>query len=190
MNSSFSSYIQSLAGSLSNCDQENIDQLCQALLTVWQEDRQFFLCGNGGSAGNAAHLANDMVYGINRSSGKGLRAHALTGNASVITCLANDEGYDEIFSKQLAVYARPGDVLLVLSGSGNSPNIVKALEYANSNDIRTFAILGYDGGHSKSLAQYPIHFDVNDMQISEDAQLVVMHYAMQWLSTRVPEIHK
>lgn len=188
MKNSFAAYTRSLSTILENADTSTIERLSNALLTVWQEDRQFFLCGNGGSAGNAAHLANDMIYGIDRKTGKGLRAHALTANVSIVTCLANDEGYDEIFSKQLAVYARPGDVLLVLSGSGNSPNILRALDFANANEVETFAIVGYDGGKAKSLAKHSIHFDIDDMQISEDTQLVVMHYIMQQLASHCATI--
>jgi D-sedoheptulose 7-phosphate isomerase len=140
-----------------------------------------FLCGNGGSAGNAIHLANDFLYGISKTFGAGLRVTALPANSSVLTCLANDLGYDAVFSAQLAVQARRGDVLIVLSGSGNSPNILKALEQAKTMGMKTYAILGYNGGKARAMADVPIHFQVNDMQLSEDLQLVVGHIIMQWL---------
>jgi D-sedoheptulose 7-phosphate isomerase len=104
----------------------------------------------------------------------------------VLTCLANDEGYEEIFSLQLAVLGRKDDVLIALSGSGNSPNIVKALEQAKKMGIKTYAILGYKGGKAKALADVAIHFVVDDMQISEDMQLVVGHMIMQWLYQNRP----
>ena len=100
-----------------------------------------FIFGNGGSAGNAIHLANDWIYGISKKFGSGLRVTALTGDGSVMTALANDEGYDAIFSYQLAVLAKPGDVAIALSGSGNLLNIVKALEYTKSAGIKSYAIL-------------------------------------------------
>jgi D-sedoheptulose 7-phosphate isomerase len=140
-----------------------------------------FLCGNGGSAGNAIHLANDFLYGISKTLGSGLRVSALSANSAVLTCLANDVGYESIFSAQLAVQGRKDDVLIALSGSGNSPNIIKGLEQANAMGMRTYAILGYSGGGAKALANVPIHFPVDDMQISEDMQLVVGHMIMQWL---------
>jgi D-sedoheptulose 7-phosphate isomerase len=99
-------------------------------------------------------------------------------------------GYDEIFSYQLAVQAREDDVLIVLSGSGNSPNIVKALEQAKVLKLRTFAILGYSGGKAKTMADVAIHFAVDDMQISEDMQLVVGHMVMQWLYQNQPAKNK
>jgi D-sedoheptulose 7-phosphate isomerase len=165
-----------------------VGQLAEDLIECWRSGRQVFICGNGGSAANAMHLANDLLYGISKARGPGLRVNALTSNASVLTCLANDEGYDEIFSMQLAVQAQPGDVLIVLSGSGNSPNILKALQQARASGLRSFAILGYSGGRAKELADAVIHFEVDDMQISEDMQLIVGHMVMQWMySTQLPK---
>jgi D-sedoheptulose 7-phosphate isomerase len=161
----------------------HIDKLKMALKDAWDNKRQVFICGNGGSAGNAVHLANDFNYGIDKAGGIGLRIEALPANTSVITCLANDEGYESIFSQQLKVKADAGDVLIVLSGSGNSPNVVKALEVANDMKLQTFAILGFSGGKCKELAQVPIYFPIHDMQVSEDLQVIVGHMCMQWLST-------
>ena len=174
-------YAGRLAQVLQRADWRALGMLCEELLACWREGRQVFLCGNGGSAGNAIHLANDFLYGISRLAGSGLRVTALPANSSVLTCLANDEGYDRIFSLQLAVLARPGDVLIALSGSGNSANIVKALEQARASKLRSFAILGYGGGKAKDLADVAIHFPVDDMQISEDLQLIAGHIVMQWL---------
>jgi D-sedoheptulose 7-phosphate isomerase len=99
-------------------------------------------------------------------------------------CLANDEGYDHVFSLQLAVQARPGDVLIVLSGSGNSPNVIEALHEAEKIGMRSYAVLGFTGGRAKALANVPIHVEVNDMQIAEDMQVIIGHMLMQWLSAR------
>jgi D-sedoheptulose 7-phosphate isomerase len=160
---------------------DGLENLARDLLECWKAKKQLFLCGNGGSAGNAIHLANDFLYGISKAYGSGLRVNALSANASVLTCLANDCGYDEIFSMQLAVQAGEGDVLIALSGSGNSPNILRALEQARKSGVKSYAILGYSGGKAKSLADVAIHFAVDDMQIAEDMQLVAGHMVMQWL---------
>ena len=183
----FSDYSQRLQGVLKSADWSGAALLGQELLDCWRTGRQVFMCGNGGSAANAVHLANDLLYGISKKHGSGLRVNALPANTSVLTCLANDEGYDQIFSLQLAVQARRDDVLVVLSGSGNSPNIVKALEEGRRIGMKTYAILGYTGGKAKALAQVPIHFPVDDMQLSEDLQLVVGHMTMQWLYRNQPE---
>jgi D-sedoheptulose 7-phosphate isomerase len=158
-----------------------VEKLGQALLDCWREGRQVFIFGNGGSAGNAIHLANDYLYGISRKLGHALRVTALPANSAVLTCLANDEGYDGIFHRQLAVLAQPGDIAIAFSGSGNSPNIVKALEWCRANNVQSFAVLGYSGGKAKALTDVPIHVAVDDMQISEDLQLIVGHMLMQWL---------
>jgi D-sedoheptulose 7-phosphate isomerase len=177
----FSEYSDRLRAVLAATDWSGVAQLGEELLDCWKTRRQVFLCGNGGSAGNAIHLANDFLYGISRQKGSALRVTALPANSSVLTCLANDEGYDQIFSLQLAVLANRGDVLIALSGSGNSPNIVKVLEQAREMGVKTYAILGYTGGKAKELADVPLHFPVDDMQISEDLQLIAGHMVMQWL---------
>ena len=107
---------------------------------------------------------------------------SLSANPAVLTCLANDLGYENVYAEQLRVKAEPGDVLIVLSGSGESPNVVKALEVGGAKGMTTFAILGFSGGRCRSLAQHPIHFPVHDMQIAEDLQMTVGHICMQWLN--------
>jgi D-sedoheptulose 7-phosphate isomerase len=166
---------------LNSSDWSSVNLLATDMLSCWKEGRRVFLCGNGGSAGNAIHLANDFLYGVAKTTGGGLKVMALSANAAVLTCLANDVGYEHIFSEQLAVHAQKGDLLIALSGSGNSGNIVSAIEQAKLMGVKSFAILGYNGGKCKALADVPIHFPVNDMQIAEDLQLIVGHMIMQWL---------
>ena len=144
-----------------------------------------FVCGNGGSGANAIHTANDFLYGITKRIGSGLRCKALSANTSVITCLANDEGYSEIFAYQIAAEADPGDILIALSGSGNSPNILRAIDVANEKDLSTYGILGFDGGKAKSIVRTAIHTPVNDMQVSEDIQMIILHIISQWLSEQL-----
>ena len=155
--------------------------LAEALLEAWLKGANVYICGNGGSAGNAIHLANDFIYGAGLKNNGGLRVEALSANTAVLTCLANDLGYADIYSEQLRIKGNPGDILIALSGSGNSPNIIKAIEIANKLKMKTFAILGFSGGRCKEIAQHSIHFEVNDMQIAEDLQLIVGHICMQWL---------
>ena len=181
-------YLRRLESASQQIPLEAVEQLASALLECWREKRQFFIFGNGGSAGNAIHLANDYLYGISRVTGHALRVHALPANSAVLTCLANDEGYEQIFAHQLAVLAQPGDVALAFSGSGNSPNILRALETCKSRGVRSFAVLGYSGGKAKDLADVPIHVAIDDMQISEDLQLVVGHMLMQWLYERRDQV--
>ena len=174
-------YVNKLTYALELDVMRQISVLAECLLEAWRARQSIYICGNGGSAGNAIHLANDFIYGAGVKSGGGLRVEALSANAAVLTCLANDLGYDNIYSEQIRIKGNPGDVLIVLSGSGNSANVVKAIEVANELKMKTFAILGFTGGHCKRLAQYPIHFEIDDMQIAEDLQLIVGHVCMQWL---------
>jgi len=175
------SYAEKLTQALCLDAMQQVPLLGLALREAWQERQCVYFCGNGGSAGNAIHLANDLLYGVGIHNGIGMRVEALSANPAVLTCLANDIGYERIYSEQLRVKANPGDVLIVFSGSGNSPNVVAALEMGNSIGMKTFAVLGFSGGKCKEIAQYPIHFEIEDMQIAEDLQLVVGHMCMQWL---------
>ena len=182
MQEQIKNYMNKLTLAMSVKPMQDIQILAEALLVAWREDRNIYLCGNGGSAGNAIHLANDFIYGTGVKNGKGLRVEALSANAAVLTCLANDVGYENIFSEQIRVKGNPDDVLVVLSGSGNSPNIIEAIKIGNAIGMKTFALLGYSGGQCKELVQNPIHFEVDDMQIAEDLQLIVGHLCMKWLS--------
>ena len=179
-------YIASLETVLHSHDWSDVEHLARTLQLCWREQRQVFLCGNGGSAANAIHLANDLLYGVDKQTGHGLRVTALPANAAVLTCLANDISYEDIFAQQLEVLARSGDVLIAFSGSGNSPNIVKALIKAHELGMTRFAVLGYTGGKCLNLADHPIYFPVHDMQVSEDLQIMVGHMVMQWLSLNRP----
>lgn len=180
----FSDYAARLGGVLASADWQAVGRLADEFERCWLEKRQVFFCGNGGSAGNAVHLANDFIYGIAKRHGGGLRAQALSANTAVLTCLANDIGYEQIYAEQLAVMGGAGDVLVVLSGSGNSPNVTAALTQAREMGIFSAAILGYSGGRCRDLADLAIHFPIDDMQVAEDMQLVVGHMLMQRLYAR------
>ena len=156
-----------LQEALSTIAWSDVERLANTLLDCFHRKGQVFICGNGGSGANAIHIANDFLYGITKTIGSGMRCRALVANTSIITCLANDEGYDKVFAFQIAAEADPGDLLLVLSGSGNSPNVISAIHEAKKVGMSTFAILGFDGGLVKSLVGTAIHADVQDMQISE-----------------------
>jgi D-sedoheptulose 7-phosphate isomerase len=184
----FVEYADRLQGVLAAADWSGVERLAQDMHECWLAERRVFLCGNGGSAGNAIHLANDLLYGVAKRSGGGMKAIALSANPAVMSCLANDLGYEHIFSEQLAVQAQAGDILIALSGSGNSSNIVSVIKRAKDMGVKSYALLGYSGGECKDIADVPIHFLVDDMQIAEDLQLVVGHMLMQWLYSNRPQI--
>lgn len=175
----FKDYQERLIDCMRNVDWEAVSRLAKQISQASKEDKQVFLCGNGGSAANAIHIANDLLLLKFKSSGKGIRATALPANQSVLTCIANDSGYENVFSEQLRNLGRKGDLLIVLSGSGNSQNILNAVETAKEIGMISAGFLGYDGGKCLSSVDIAIHFPVNDMQIAEDLQLVVGHMLMQ-----------
>jgi len=177
----YKTYSSNLIAVLETQDWNNVEVLAQAIYKAWVDGKNLFLCGNGGSAGNAIHLANDFLYGVGQNLLPGIKVEALSANSAVLTCLANDVGYDEIYSIQLDAKGSSGDILVILSGSGNSPNVVRALEKGQQMGMETYAILGYTGGKCLSLAKVSIHVPIDDMQISEDMQLIVGHICMQWL---------
>jgi D-sedoheptulose 7-phosphate isomerase len=174
-------YATRLGDLLSRTDWSVIEPLGEALIDCWKNKRQVFWIGNGGSAGNAIHMANDFFYSISKLKGSGIRCHALPANAPIMTCLSNDVSFDDVFAMQLSTLADPGDVLIAFSGSGNSPNILNALVEARALNMKSFAVLGFDGGKAKALADHPLHFAVDDMQISEDLQCIVCHMLTQYL---------
>lgn len=182
-------YLYHLEDAWRSCDWKEVEGLAKALLECWQNNRQVFLCGNGGSAASATHLANDLLYGIDKPKGHGLRATSLAANASVLTCLGNDTSYKEIFSRQLEVLGQAGDLLIVISGSGNSDNIVEALKAARQLGLQSYALVGYSGGAALSLADHSIHFHVHDMQIAEDLHMMLGHMLSQWLLDHKNDAH-
>ena len=187
-------YLKSLNGVFTEAVFLKIEKLAYHLRKIWEEGNNLFICGNGGSAANAIHMANDFHYGAGACGAgqviKGLKVEALPSNIGVVTCLANDIGYENIYSHQLTNKANTGDVLIVLSGSGNSKNICNVLNTAKKLGVYSYAILGYDGGKCLELADFSLHFQINDMQISEDTQLIVGHLCMQWLTKNKPSLNR
>ena len=182
------SYLTKLINSFSDDQLRDMKVLAQELRSIWDKNNTLFICGNGGSGANAMHIANDLHYGIGdmlNHKKNGIRVDALTSNTSVITCLANDLGYENIFSNQIEVKASKDDLLVVLSGSGNSQNVVNALKVANYKGMKTISILGFDGGMCKELSETSIFFPVQDMQIAEDTQVIVFNICIKWIVEQI-----
>lgn len=158
------------------------EKLTNLMFDAWQNDRTVYLCGNGGSGANALHMANDLMLFGQKEKIKGVKTEALNANIAVVTCIANDESFEDIFLNQLKTKLNQNDILLVLSGSGNSKNIINAIEFANSIDALSIGVLGFDGGKAKGLVKELIHFPVNDMQVVEDLQISLVHMLMKQLT--------
>lgn len=154
---------------------EPFREIFRILKDARDRGRQVFLIGNGGSAATASHMANDLAKGAAKGGEKGLRAVALSDNVPLITAIANDESYENIFSGQLEILAEPADVLIVITGSGNSPNILKALQIANDMELTTIGFLGRDGGQAKSLIDIVLLVPDTDYGPIEDLHMVFTH---------------
>jgi D-sedoheptulose 7-phosphate isomerase len=168
-------YKSDLLGAIETVDLEKVNQAIAILAQARDEDRRIFVCGNGGSASTASHFVCDMVKGASFNRAKRFRIMALTDSLPTITAYSNDVSYDCIFAEQLKNFAEPGDVLVAISGSGNSPNVLRAVEYANSIGCRTIALSGRNGGQLGPLAHLNIQASHPHMGRIEDVHMIVMH---------------
>ncbi|MCS6954183.1 MAG: SIS domain-containing protein [Bryobacterales bacterium] len=168
-------YKQALQKAIEAIPLEKVEQAIAWFEEALAADRQIFVCGNGGSAATASHFVTDMVKGASYGHPSRFRILALTDSISTITAYANDVSYEAVFAEQLKNFARPGDLVMCLSGSGNSPNVLRAIEYANSIGCRTIALTGRDGGKLGPLAQLHIHVPEPHMGRIEDTHLIICH---------------
>lgn len=184
-------YFQRLAQELNRLDQRALEDLSQLLFDAWQHDHWVFVCGNGGSAATANHLAQDLAKGLIRDADlraftmKRLRSMSLVANVAWVTALGNDLGYDQVFVQQLANYAGPGDVLIAISGSGNSPNILTAVEWANARGLLTYGMTGFAGGRLKQIQHRGLHVALDDMEMVESIHSCVCHWLVDELRARI-----
>lgn len=182
-------YFDLLSNMVSSIDVQEIAKFAQIILDAREEGTTIFFIGNGGSAATASHFANDLSIGT-RSKTKPFRVLSLCDNNSVITAIGNDFGYDQIFVKQLEALGQPGDVVVAISASGNSPNVVKAIEYATQQGMTTVGITGFDGGKLKSLARYGIHVpsEKGDYGPVEDAHMILDHLLGAYLMRAIVDM--
>jgi D-sedoheptulose 7-phosphate isomerase len=168
-------YKADLINAIDLIDLDKVNQAIEWFKEARDAGRHIFVCGNGGSASTASHFACDMVKGCSFNRVSRFRIMALTDQLSTITAYANDVGYDVVFVEQLKNFAVRDDLFMAISGSGNSPNVVRAMEYANSIGCRTIALTGRDGGQLGPKAQLNIQIPVNHMGRIEDAHMNVCH---------------
>ena len=183
-------YTAELSSLLDLVDIHKVQNLVDAIEDVYRQDRCIFIIGNGGSAANASHLCEDLGKGTlaDLQDQPRLRIASLTDNVSYILAWANDEGYERIFVEQLKNLARPGDLLLAISGSGNSANILRAVEWARANSVHTFGICGFDGGELVHLAHQSLRVPSHNMGIVETIHSAVFHWLMDKLHSRFSEM--
>src|SRR5215831_218838 len=176
MTDSFPSlYKSDLVQAIEAVELEKVNEAISVLKQARDQNRHVFVCGNGGSAATASHFACDMVKGASFGRASRFRIMALTDCLPTITAYSNDVSYDCVFAEQLKNFAQPGDVVMAISGSGNSPNVLRAMEYANSMGCRTIALTGRDGGKLAPLAEVNIQAKIPHMGRIEDVHMIVAH---------------
>ena len=180
-------YIDRLSVLLQSLDRESVAEVIGVFLEARSRGNTIFFLGNGGSAATAAHFANDLGFCSSPEGHIPFRSLSLTSNTAFITCLANDIGYENVFSWQLRNLMNPGDVVVGISASGNSPNAVKALEYAGNNGGIPVALVGFDGGKMKQIAKHVVHVESanNEYGPVEDVHMVLDHLISNYLATIV-----
>lgn len=177
----FQGYSQEITRAIASIDMGTVEKTANILIDAYICGASVFSCGNGGSASVANHLQCDHVKGIGSGTDLAPRVMSLCANVEILTALANDHAFDEIFARQLQLQAKPGDVLIVISSSGRSANIVNALTWARDHKLRTVALTGFDGGAARILADVAIHVDCANYGIVEDTHQSIMHALAQYI---------
>jgi D-sedoheptulose 7-phosphate isomerase len=174
-------YLSKLTHLLQMIDRDQIDQGISLIEDAWLAGRRIITLGNGGSSLTALHFITDWNKSVFLATGRPFDGRSLVDNVGLLMAYANDISFEDVFVEQLKNLLKPNDLVIAISGSGNSPNVVKAVEYANANGGITLGLCGYRGGRLKDLAQHVIWADVDDMQLAEDVHFFFGHMVMQRL---------
>jgi D-sedoheptulose 7-phosphate isomerase/D-glycero-D-manno-heptose 1,7-bisphosphate phosphatase len=177
----FGGYVEETARAASSIEPASLDRAAAILLGAYTSGARVFSCGNGGSAAIANHLQCDHVKGVRTATDLTPSVVSLSASVELITAIANDMAYEDVFVYQLQSQSRPGDVLIVISSSGRSPNIVRALTWARDHGLRTIALTGFEGGDARAVAEVTIHVDGTNYGIVEDLHQAIMHALAQYI---------
>ncbi len=187
-------YLQRVAQVFESLDLSQTERLADDIYAAYQQGKFVFICGNGGSGSNSSHFCEDLGKStldrkdFTNDAVKRLKVLSLTDNTPYILAWGNDEGFDRVFVEQLKNFASPGDVLVAISGSGNSPNILNAVEWANRHDLVTWGITGYSGGKLQTLAKNNLHVPLDDMGIVECVHLTLFHWILNDIHGRINRV--
>ncbi len=181
MDVSTDTYLQGVKTTLDRIPMAKVKELGALLAKARDTGKRVYICGNGDSFSNSLHYALDLAKGIRREDKKPLKIKELASNTPLLTAFGNDTSYSNIFKGELEVLLEKGDLVIGISGSGNSPNVLEAVEYANKNGATTVGITGYSGGKLKNLAQVSVHVPVDNMELAEDAHWIIGHVLKMYL---------
>lgn len=177
----FDAYAEEMSRAAKTVDPGALDRAAGVLAEAYRRGARMFSCGNGGSASIANHMQCDHVKGVGAGTGLRPRVLSLSTNVELLTAIANDTGYENVFVHQLQAQSAPGDVLTAVSSSGRSANIIRALAWAREHGVRTIAVTGFDGGEARTLAEVSIHVDCTNYGVVEDLHQAVMHALAQYI---------
>jgi len=178
-------YIEELKEILNNFSHEQFERFINAMLTAYHKQKHIFVMGNGGSASTASHWVCDINKGCSLGREKKFKMMCLNDSISTLLAYANDLSYEDVFVEQLKNFFASGDVVIGISGSGNSENVLRAIDYANNNGGTTVGLCGYSGGRLFQMVDIPILAKVDDMQKVEDIHMIVVHMSMQRIMQKV-----
>jgi Phosphoheptose isomerase len=178
-------YLDDVKRLLDTLDTGQIEQLILHLEQRWREGKRVLLVGNGGSASSASHIVNDLQKCVYLETGRALKAMCLADCQPLVLAWANDEGYENVFAPQVECWGEPGDMLIAISGSGNSPNVLKSVEKARERGVFTFGLSGFAGGKLAEMADTAIVVPSDSMQRIEDVHLIILHLAFVGLLERL-----
>ena len=184
--SDIENYFGKLKSTLDMISRDELNGFLNLLVDALESGRRIYVMGNGGSAATASHFVADFNKGLSLGKIKRFKFFCLNDNTATIMAYANDISYEDIFVEQLRNFLEPGDLVIGISGSGNSRNVIKAIEYANSSGALTLGLTGYDGGALKKTARFGVHIPVMDMQVTEDLHMVLDHMAYAVLGRILP----
>lgn len=180
-------YLKYVEDSLKLINKDDVEKFVDMLKDAYEKNKMIFIIGNGGSSAIASHFAQDLAKGVipDMNTEKRFKALSLTDNMPFITAVANDDGYENVFASQLKTYSNEGDLLIIISGSGNSPNVISAAKYAKEKKMKLAGITGFDGGKLKKLSDISIHIEMNDYCTVESIHTIILHYVILHLKEEI-----
>lgn len=168
-------YLALVKDTIDQLDRAQLEKAIEAFMRAYDQEGTIYIFGNGGSAASATHACGDLLKGASYGLEKRFRVISLVDNIPAMMAIANDISYDDIFIEQLKNFIRPGDLVIGISGSGNSVNVVKAMEYAQQKGVQTIAFCGYKGGRIKQIGDIIVHSVAMDMEVAEDIHMIVFN---------------
>jgi D-sedoheptulose 7-phosphate isomerase len=180
-------YLQRVRAAIDSLPGDALGALGEKLYRAYRDDKQVFTLGNGGSASTATHMAADLAKNTIEAHMRRFRVLSLNDNVSILTALANDLGYDVVFREQLKNLIHAGDLLVAISASGNSPNVINAMEFARDQSAEVIAMLGFDGGKARELADLAIVVPADHYGVIEDVHLIINHITVDYFKARLAE---